>query len=90
MKTTEKIKIVRENKHLTEQLDEDEIIYAITVADVQFWAEKVLGRVLDYDEMYSVRKGVEWGMDYWDEVVREAINNLPKKEEEVFDEDEDD
>ncbi|GAB6283680.1 MAG: hypothetical protein STSR0008_24690 [Ignavibacterium sp.] len=88
MKTTEKIKIVRENKHLTEQLDEDEIIYAITVADVQFWAEKVLGRVLDYDEMYSVRKGVEWGMDYWDVVVREAINNLPKKEE-VIDEDED-
>ncbi len=90
MKATEKIKIIRENKHLTEQLDEDEIIYSITVADVQFWAEKVIGRVLDYDEMYSVRKGVEWGMDYWDEVVREAINNLPKKEEELFDEEEED
>jgi hypothetical protein len=83
-----KIKIISENKYLSEKLEEDEIIYAISVADVQFWAEKVLGRLLDYDEMCSVRKGVEWGMEYWDEVVREAINNLPQKKVEVSDEDE--
>ncbi|MDY0083342.1 MAG: hypothetical protein RBR74_09190 [Ignavibacteriaceae bacterium] len=79
MKSTQKIKIVRENKHLTDKLEEDEIIYVISVADVQFLAERVLDRQLDYDEMYSVKKGVEWGMDYWDEVVIEAIKNLPQK-----------
>jgi len=88
MKTTHKIKIVRENKHLTEKLEEDEIIYVISVADVQFLAERVLDRQLDYDEMYSVKKGVEWGMDYWDEVVIAAIKNLPQKKDEVSEDDE--
>jgi len=64
------------NKHLTEKLDEDEIIFAMTVADVQGVAEQVLGRLLNYDEMYQVRKGVEWGMDNWDDIIKVAIDTL--------------
>lgn len=76
-----KIVTVYENKYLTDNLDEDEIIFAINVADVQFLAEQKLGRKLIYEEMYSVKKGVEWGMDYWDDVVKSAIGNLPRNEE---------
>ena len=76
-----KIIEVRENKHLTEKLEEDEIIFALTVADVQYFAEQKLGRTLDYYEVHSVKKGVEWGLDYWDEVIKVAIDNLPSHEE---------
>lgn len=78
-----KIIEVRENKHLTEKLEEDEIVFALTVADVQYFAEQKLGRTLDYDEMHSVKKGVEWGLDYWDDVIKVAIDNLPSREEDI-------
>ena len=78
-----KIKIVEiwQNKRLTEKLEEDEIIFALTVADVQQLAQQKLGRSLDFFEMHSVKKGVEWGLDYWDDVIKVAIDNLPAKEE---------
>ena len=79
-----KSKIVQifQNKYLTAQFENDEIIFAITVEDVQFFAKQKMGRLLDYSEMYSVKKGVEWGLDYWDYVIKEAISNLPKSEDE--------
>ena len=76
-----KIKKVFQNKYLTDKLEKDEIVFAITVADVQFFAEQELGRKLNYEEMYSVQKGVEWGIDVWDEVVKVAIEDLPLNEE---------
>jgi len=80
MGKTKTVEIFR-NKHLTDKLAEDEIIFAMTVADVQCIAEQKLGRLLNYSEMYSVRKGVEWGMDNWNDVIKVAIDNLPLKEE---------
>ena len=71
------------NKHLTEKLEEDEIIFAMTVADVQGIAEQKLGRLLNYDEMYQVRKGVEWGMDNWDDIIKIAIDTLPLEDVET-------
>lgn len=75
-----KTKIVEiwQNKHLTEKLEEDEIIFALTVADVQNLAQQKLGRPLDFYEMHSVRKGVEWGMFDWDHVVKIAIDETIK------------
>ena len=78
MESTKIVEIYR-NKHLTDKLEEDEIIYAITVSDVQIFAEQKLGRKLNYQEMYSVQKGVEWGMDSWDDIIKVAIDNLPSK-----------
>jgi len=80
MGKTKTVEIFR-NKHLTDKLEEDEIVFAMTVADVQTIAEQRLGRLLNYDEMYSVRKGVEWGMDNWDDIIKIAIDSLPLKEE---------
>ena len=78
-----KTKIVEiwQNKHLTEKLEEDEIIFALTVADVQELARRKLGRTLDFYEMHSVKKGVEWGLDYWDDIIKVAIDNLTYNEE---------
>lgn len=76
MKKKSKIKIFYENKHLSEKLDNDEIIYAITVADVQETAKNRIGRKLTFDEVYQVRKGIEWGFFDWEDVVSESINNL--------------
>ena len=79
MEKTKIIEIFR-NKSLTDKLDEDEIIYAITVEDVQRIAKQKMGRLLDYTEIYSVKKGIEWGLDNWDEIIKVAISNLPSRE----------
>lgn len=73
-------KIVFKNKHLTEKLEEDELIFAITIADVQLTALNKLGRELNHDEMYLVRKGVEWGFFDWEEIVNFAIDDLEMEE----------
>lgn len=89
MEKTKIIEIFR-NKFLTDKLDEDEIIYAITVEDVQRIAKQKMGRLLDYTEIYSVKKGIEWGLDNWDEIIKVAIGNLPSRElEEDIDENDD-
>ena len=89
MEKTKIIEIFR-NKFLTDKLDEDEIIYAITVEDVQSIAKQKMGRLLDYTEIYSVKKGIEWGLDNWDEIIKVAIGNLPSRElEEDIDENDD-
>lgn len=80
MKKRQNTKIIYENKHLSDKLEEDEIIYAITIADIQEIANNILGRDLTFDEMYRVRKGVEWGFFDWDVVVKAAIENLEMDE----------
>ena len=80
MGKTKPIEIFR-NKHLTDKLEEDKIIFAITVADVQHFAEQKLGKLLHYSEMYSVQKGVEWGLDNWGYIIKAAIDNLPTEED---------
>lgn len=80
MGKTKTIEILR-NKHLSKKLEADEIIFAMTVADVQGIAEQKLGRLLNFNEMHSVRKGVEWGLDNWDDIIKVAIDNLPSQED---------
>ncbi|GEM_PF-706334 len=69
-------------KSLSDNLEENEIVFAITVEHVQMIAESMGREPLNYDEMYSVKKGVEWGLDFWGDIVRTAINNLPLRPEE--------
>jgi len=52
----------RMNKFLSPKIDNDEILYAITVADAQDLAMNMIGRKLDFDELHQVRKGIEWGI----------------------------
>jgi hypothetical protein len=63
------------NKHITEKLENDEIVYAINVFTIQRIAKERIGRELDFGEMTSVKKGIEWGLLEWDDVVKTAIDN---------------
>lgn len=75
---------------LSDKLEENEIVFAITVAQVQMIAESFGRKPLNYIEMDSVQNGIEWGLDFWGDIVRTAINNLPSKgNEEDFELEED-
>jgi len=57
--------------------DPHRVIFQITDLDVQFVAERKLGRSLSEDELDLVKKGVEFGLECWEEVVGYAIADLP-------------
>jgi len=63
-------------KSLSEKLENNEYVYVISVEDVQQYAEAILGRKLNLEEMYRVKDGVEWGMICWDTIVKTAISEL--------------
>ena len=51
-------------------------IFVISTEDVQHVAKKKLNRELTAEELDGVKKGVEWGLDCWEEVVIFAIDEL--------------
>lgn len=70
-------------KSLSDNLEEDEVVFAIKVESVQTIAENMGREPLNYSEMDSVRKGIEWGLDFWSDIVMTAINNLPSEYEDI-------
>ena len=63
---------------LDKYLDKNYLIFGIAVEDVQRIAIDKLGRELTVEELDTVKKGVEYGLVIWDEVVRYAINETVK------------
>lgn len=61
---------------LSDKLESDEVIFAIKVEHVQDIADSMGMKPLNYSEMDSVRKGVEWGLDFWGDIVKDAIKNI--------------
>lgn len=53
-----------------------EEIFVISVEDVQHLALKKIGRELTQDELYKVKKGIEFGLECWEEVVIASIKEL--------------
>ena len=51
-------------------------IFTVGVEDVQYIAQKKLGRKLNFDELHQVKKGVESGLECWEEVVGYAVEEL--------------
>lgn len=52
-----------------------EYIFKIGIDDAQYYANQEIGRSLTDDELNSVRKGVEFGLELsWDEVLKTAIH----------------
>ncbi len=43
-------------------LKKDEIIYSVTIGDIQFEAKRYIGRELTEDEIYYATKGIDWGL----------------------------
>jgi hypothetical protein len=48
-------------------------IFTIPVADVQRIAKEKVGRKLTIEELERVKDGVEFGLEYWEDVVKIAI-----------------
>ena len=51
-------------------------IFRISVDDVQYLARKKIGRKLSLRELGRVKKGVEFGLECWEDVVIDSINEL--------------
>lgn len=54
-------------------------IFSVGVEDVQYVAMKKIGRKLTWDELNQVKKGVEFGLECWEDVVGYAIDGLNDK-----------
>jgi len=53
-----------------------EDIFVISVEDVQYVAKEKIGRELTSEELEQVKKGVEFGLECWEDVVIYAIDEL--------------
>lgn len=54
-------------------------VFVVPVYDVQLLAKKRIGRKLTIDELEQVKKGVECGLECWEEVVNYAIDEIQNK-----------
>jgi len=56
--------------------DPHEIVFTLTREDVIQCAKEmgIPEEAITDDVFYQVKKGVEWGLEYWSEVMKEAIN----------------
>jgi hypothetical protein len=53
-----------------------ENIFTVPVEDTQHLAKETIGRKLTIEELEQVKKGVEFGLEYWEDVVITAIKEL--------------
>ena len=53
-----------------------EVVFILTREDVMECAQEMgmPPEVITDDVFYQVKKGVEWGLECWSEVMKEAIN----------------
>jgi hypothetical protein len=51
-------------------------IFTIPVEDVQYIAQRKIGRKLNLRELEMIKNGVEFGLECWEEVVGYAIDEL--------------
>jgi chemotaxis protein CheY-P-specific phosphatase CheC len=54
-------------------LKEDDILFVLTKEDAQIIAREIMGRKLSLLEIQYVKRGLEYGLDDWNEVMRIAI-----------------
>ncbi len=54
-------------------------IFVISTKDIQYLAQKRIGRKLTIEEIEQVKKGVEFGLECWEDVVIDAIDEIVKR-----------
>jgi len=54
----------------------EEVVFILTREDVLLRAKEmgIPAEAITDDVFYQVKKGVEWGLECWSEVMKEAIN----------------
>ena len=53
-----------------------EYIFQVGIDDAQYLAREKIGRELTIEELERVRKGVEFGLECWEEVLICAIQDV--------------
>ncbi len=53
-------------------------VFVISVEDIQNIALKEIGRKLSNDELHKVKKGIEFGLEFWEDIVICAIKEITK------------
>jgi len=56
----------------------EKILFCLVEADAQELAKQQIGRELTEQELYQVQKGLEFGFEFWEEVMRTAIEETVK------------
>ncbi len=51
-------------------------IFVISKKDVQDIALRKFGEKLSIEELEQIKKGIEFGLEYWEEVVIDAISEV--------------
>ena len=51
-------------------------IFTIPVEDAQYLAKRKIGRELTVEELARVKAGVEFGLEYWEDIIINAIDEL--------------
>jgi len=54
-------------------VEDNDILFLLTKEDAQIIAGDIIGRTLSSLEMEYVKKGLEYGLEYWADVMRIAI-----------------
>ena len=52
------------------------ILFQLTDEDAQILAMKKIGRKLSAEELEKVKTGLEFGLEYWEEVIITAIEEI--------------
>lgn len=67
------VKRLVSGKHEIEADESERALFVLTVADAQFEAMRLIGRKLSDSELYRVAKGLQFGLECWNEVMKTAI-----------------
>ena len=59
-----------------ESINKDDLMFYVTKESIQINATRLVGRELNEDELYSVKKGLEWGLTYdLENIISTSIND---------------
>lgn len=56
----------------------EKILFCLVEADAQEIAKREIGRKLIDEELHQVQKGLEFGFEFWEDVMRTAIEETVK------------
>lgn len=58
----------------------ERILFVLTEEEAHLLTEEKIGRRLTDEELEQVQKGLEFGLEFWEEVMRIAIDEAVKEE----------
>jgi len=54
-------------------------LFVVSSIDAQNVAQRKIGRKLSVEELDRVKSGLEFGLEYWEDVIKYAIDEIVSK-----------